>query len=365
MDKRIPKIAKILVEHCIGVKKGQTIQLTADILARPLVLEIYKLIIQKGAYPILRLGFDGLSPIYYKYASDEQLKNFPKIAYYEIKNVDSTIHIVAPEDRYELASVDSKRIAMRSRAIVKIDEVRRNKTWVLFYYPTASYAKDAGMSLKEWENFVFNSCMLDWKKEKPRMEKIKKVLDAGDKVRIIAKDTDLSFSIKNRNAVVGWADGHSGENVGCNLPDGEVFTAPKENTVNGKISFTYPTVIKGKKISGIKAEFKNGKLVKIKADKNLNVLKELLKTDKGASKLGELGIGCNKNITRFVYNTLFDEKIYGTIHIAFGLAYEDCKGTNKSASHKDLVLDLRPSHGGGGEVWVDKTLLIKDGKFQI
>ena len=352
----IQKIAKILVEHSARVKKGDIVIMNAGIPARDLVLEVYRQIILKGAYPRLSIDFEGLSYIYYKNASEEQLKNFPKISYYEVKNADALIHIAAPENRYELATIHPEKLNTRQKAIKKVSEERQKKKWVMFDYPVPDLAKDAGMSLKEYRRFVFDACMQDWKKLEGFMKKIKKILDKGKKVRIKTPDTDLIFGIKGRNAVI-----CAGE---YNMPDGEVMTAPLENTTEGHITFTYPREHMGRMIKGIRLEFKKGKVTKASAKTNFNFLDSILKTDEGARKLGELGIGCNYKIQRFTNNLLFDEKIGGTVHLALGRAYKECKGKNDSVVHADIVKDLRPKFGGG-EVWIDDKLLIKDGKFMI
>jgi aminopeptidase len=355
----IVKIAKILVEHSVKVKKGERVQINADILARELILEVYKQVIQKGAYPVLHLGFEGLSYTYYKNASEEQLKNFPKLAYYETKNTNKIIHIRAPENEYELATINPGRITQRQKTTKKIsdfihDKLRKN--WVLFDYPVKDFAENAGMPLDKYRKFVFDATLQDWNKLKEFMSKIKRVLDKGDKVRIKTKNTDLIFRIKGRNAVIG--DGSQ------NMPDGEVFTSPLENTAEGYITFTYPLERNGVFAEGIRLEFKKGKVVKASARKNFRVIDSLLKSDDGAKKIGELGIGCNFKIQKFTNHLLFDEKIGGTIHLALGMAFKECKGKNDSVIHADIVKDLRPKFGGG-EVWVDNKLLIKDGKFMI
>jgi aminopeptidase len=357
MDPRIPKIAKILIDS-VDTKKGQSILISADVLARPLILEVYKQIIQREAYPVLRLGFDGLSPIYFKYASDEQLKHFPEITAYETKKCSAHIIISAPKDRYELKDTDPKRLSLRSRITSKLHFEELRKPWVGTDYPVEAYAKDAKMSLKEYTDFVFNSCLYDIKPEIKKWQKIEKILNKGSKIRIIGKNTDISFSVKGRKFI------GTEEYLRKNVPDGEIYTAPVIESVNGHIQFTYPAIIAGRKVPNVFAEFRNGNLVRLRADKNLDVLKSKLATDKNAAYLGEFGIGINYKIPRFTENLLFDEKIGGTIHLAFGMSYRACGGTNRSASHQDIVKDLRPKFGGG-EVWVDNKLLIKDGKFQV
>jgi len=354
-DPEIQKIAKILVEHSARVKKGDYVQIVAGMPARDLILEVYKQIIQKGAYPVLKTYFEGLSYIYYKYASEEQLKNFPKIAYFEMKNTDAVIYIGAPENRYELATISPDPLTIRDKVTRKIVDVRLKKKWIIFDYPVADFAKEADMSLPEYRKFVFEACMQDWEKLSVFMNKVKKVIDNGKKVRIKTPDTDLTFGIKGRLGAIG--------NGTHNMPDGEVWTAPVEDT-EGYINFTYPYERMGRMIKGIKLEFKKGKVVKASSKTNFDILDAMLKTDKGARILGELGIGCNFNIQKFTNNLLFDEKIGGTIHLALGHAYTECNGKNRSAIHADIVKDLRPKFGGG-EVWIDDKLLIKDGKFKI
>ncbi|MEM2956306.1 MAG: aminopeptidase [Candidatus Pacearchaeota archaeon] len=352
----IVKIAKILVEHSVRIKKGDYVQIHAGILARDLILEVYKQCIQKGAYPRVSIDFEGLNYLYYKYSSKEQLMHFPDIAMYEMKKTDAVIYIAAPENRYELATIPPELLTLRQKTIKKITDERLKKKWVIFDYPVEDFAKEAHMSLKEYRKFVFEACQPDWQKMTALMKKVKAAIDKGKKVRIKAKDTDISFGIKGRLGAIG--------NGTHNMPDGEVWTAPEENTTEGYITFTYPREYMGRMIEGIRLEFKKGKVVKASAKTNFDVLDSMLKTDEGARKLGELGIGCNFKIQRFTNNLLFDEKIGGTIHLALGNAYKECRGKNESAIHADIIKDLRPKFGGG-EVWIDDKLLIKDGKFMI
>lgn len=354
-NSEIQKIAKILVEHSARVKKGDYVQINAGMPAKELILEVYKQIIQKGAYPVLKTDFEGLSYLYYKYASKEQLMNFPQLAFNEMKKTDAVIYISAPENRYELATIPPEPLTIRSKVTRKISDERLKKKWVIFDYPVQDFAKEAQMTLAEYRKFVFNACMQDWKKLEGFMNKVKKAVDKGSRVRIKTPDTDLTFGIKGRLGAIG--------NGTHNMPDGEVWTAPVEDT-EGYINFTYPYERMGRMIKGIKLEFKKGKVAKASSKTNFDVLDAMLKTDKGARILGELGIGCNFNIQKFTNNLLFDEKIGGTIHLALGHAYTECNGINKSAIHADIVKDLRPKYGGG-EVWIDDKLLIKDGKFML
>lgn len=358
-DPRIAKLAKILVDYSINVRKGEYIQIAASAEAKDLVLEIYKLVIKKEAYPLVRLGLPGMDYIYYKNASMEQLKKFPTIAMYEVKKSQAYISIGADVNTRELTNIDPKRIAMRSRVTEPIsdyivnrkDKIRR----VSLDFPTNALAQDAEMSLQEYEDFLFNATNIDWVKGSKRLHKIKRKFENADKVRIVGENTDISMSIKGRGKYMVVDDGRE------NMPGGELFCAPLEKTVNGKIAFTYPAIRAGREVSGIRLEFKNGKVVKASADKNEKFLKEMLNTDKGSKYIGELGIGCNPKINRFTKNLLFDEKINGTIHLALGMAYKENRGTNKSALHWDIVKDLKKN----GKIILDGKVIQRNGKWLI
>ena len=350
-NSRIKKIASLLVEHCARVKQGEYVEINSKPKAEPLIKEIYKQVILKGAYPRLNLSLDGIGYIYYKHATPKQLKKFPEIAYYEAKKTDAFITVDASENLKELSTIDPKKIALRRKVIDPISKEVLKKKWVIFAYPTAARAQLAEMSLEEFEDFVYNACFLDWEKESKNWKKLAKLLNKTDKIRILADDTDIRFSIKGRNAVV--------DDATYNMPGGEVFTAPLEKSTQGYIKFSFPAVYGGKEINGVYLEFKNGRVVKAKAEKNQDYLQALINIDKGSKYLGELGIGCNYRIKKFVKQILFDEKIGGTIHLALGNAYKECKGTNKSALHMDMIVDLRKS----GEVYADDRLIIKNGKF--
>lgn len=353
-DPRVKKLAEILINHSITVKKGSKIVISYQSEAHPLALECYKLIIKKGAYPIVHCSMPGMSYAYFKNASEEQLKNFPELAMHEAKNTDGDISIGASYNSKELTNINPKKIATRRKVTNPLSEiVMKKKNWVLVEYPTNALAQDAEMSLDEMEDFVFNATNIDWTKVQKEGEKLRKVLDQGSDVRIIGKDTDISFSIKGRTA-----ENSAGK---FNMPDGEVFTAPVETTTKGYIHFDFPVIHGGREVDGVKLTFRNGEIVKAEARKNEDYLKQVLNMDKGAKRLGEFGIGINYGIKKFTKRILFDEKIGGTIHLAMGRAYEECKGTNKSALHWDMIKDLRKE----GAVYVDDKLIIKNGKILV
>lgn len=353
-DPRVEKLADILVNHSVKVKKGEKIVINYQSEAHPLALEVYKLILKKGAYPIMHCGMPGTSYAYFKYASEQQLKKFPELAMYEAKYADAEIDIGASYNSKELTSINPVKIATRRKVTKPIaDLIHKKARWVIVEYPTNGLAQDAEMSLDEAEDFVFNSTNIDWKRVQKDGEKLKKVLDKGNQVRIVGKETDIKFSIKGR----------LGENSAgrFNMPDGEVFTSPVETTANGYISFEFPAVYGGKEVEGVKLVFRNGNVVEATARKNQDYLKQMINMDKGAKRLGELGIGINYGIKKFTKRILFDEKIGGTIHLALGNSFPECKGKNKSALHWDFIKDLRKE----GAVYVDGKLILKNGKILV
>jgi len=348
-NKKIKKLAKLIVEYCCDVRKDDNVIIITGLPAKPLILELYKEIIKKGAYPRIEWDIEGFSPIYYQYASKEQLLHYPKIVEYIYKNMDVFMFIRAPIKRDECKNCDINKIAIRQKIIRKIKHIYLKKRYVIFDWPTKTLAKAAKMKPSEYRKFVFSACLQNWEKERKKMLKIKELLNKTDKVRIIGDDTDLTFSIKSKNAIVNYGPD--------NLPGGEVFTAINEKTANGFIRFTYPLRYFDRKISNIKLWFKNGRVVKAESN-NMKALNTLLNTDKGARYIGEFGIGCNKKINIFSDNLLFDEKINGTIHLALGMAYPECGGKNKSAIHADIVKDMKK-----GKMFFDNKLVYKNGRF--
>ena len=353
-DPRIKKLAEILVNYSVKIKKGDVVGISSGIEASPLIKEIYSLVLKKGAYPNVKIGLNGLAYQYYKHASKEQLKKKPKIAMFEAENTDAWISIATEENTRELSNVDPAKLALRSMATKKVHDLIIDKNnWVYFEYPTPALAQDAEMSVEEFEDFVYGACLVDWKKELKRQKKLIDLLNKTDKVKIIHKDSFLSFSIKGKNAK---------ECCGThNMPDGEVFTEPVKRSVNGHIQFSFPAIKGGREVDGIWLRFRKGKVVEAKAIKNEEYLKRMIKMDAGASYIGEFGIGLNYNIKRFVKQILFDEKIGGTVHLALGKAYKETGGENSSALHWDMIKDMRD----GGEVYFDEKLVMKNGRWKI
>ncbi len=358
-DTRIKNFAKILVEHSTKIKKGDKVIISADVDAAPLVKEVYELCIKKGAITAVKASLPGLGYTYFKYADKDLLNYFPKLALEESKQTDVFISIGGDYNTREFTNVDPKKMAIRSKVMDPISKVRLSKRWVGTDYPTNALAQDAGMSLEEYEDFVFGACSLPPEKIVPKLQKLRDRVNKTKKVRIVGKNTDLTFSIKGMSAKAEYAT--------HNVPDAEVFTAPEKYSVEGHIEFTYPAIRAGNEVEGIYLEFKKGKIVKAQAKSNEKFLKAMLKTDAGSEYLGEFGIGMNPMITKFTKNLLYDEKIGGTIHLAIGMAYpenivKNKKNGNYSALHWDIVKDFRKE---GGEVIFDGKTVMKDGKWLL
>ena len=354
VDQRIVALAKILTDYSIKIKKGDTIEIDAGAEARDLILELSKNILKKGAVPKVNLMLPGFSYVYYNHATPEILKRFPKIRMFEAENVDGNISIGTEYNTKEMTTIDPQKIAMRQKVTHPISEVYLKKdNWVLLEYPTNALAQDAEMSLQEFEDFVFEACLQDWKSMEHEQDVLKGYLDRGSMVHLVAPDTDLKLNINGR------------QGVKCcgtrNMPDGEVMIAPVETDVNGYVRFTYPAVYNGKEVEDVYLEFKNGVVVKATAKKNEDFLQKMIAMDKGSKFLGEFSIAMNYGIKKFTKNILFDEKIGGSVHMALGMAYKEGGGKNDSALHWDMIKDLRQ----GGSVLIDGKVIMKDGKFTI
>lgn len=355
-DPRNKKLAQILIEYSIKVKAKDKVLINCSgpeglALAR----EVYKQVLLKKAYPHLELAAGDLKYFYFKNATLEQIKVKPEIGLFLANWADKFVNIVAEKNDRELANADPKKIVLKTKVNQPIKDIVLKKPWVFTFYPTFSLAQSASLSLEEMEDFYFKACLLDWQKQASKLKKLKKVLDNAKEVKIIGERTNLSLSFKTRTFQI-CAGTH-------NMPDGEIFSAPRETKTEGEIYFDFPSLRQGKEVRGAFFVFKQGKVVKFDAQKNKAFLKESLAIDKGAKRLGEFALGTNYNIKRFMYNTLFDEKIGGTIHLALGNAYPETEsggGKNKSAIHWDFVKDMRKK---GSELIVDGKVVLKNGEI--
>lgn len=352
-DPRQKQLAKIMVDYSTEVKKGDIVMLEyADGAPVEFIREIQTLCLKRGARYV-RIGYADSDLVYnfYRLADREQLSYFPRHELEFMKKVDVYIGIGSPLNNQTLASIPGKIISDRQRLLRPIQERRVEHTrWVITRYPTHSQAQDAGMSFADFEDFYFRACNIDWGREGKRQEKLKKLLQRTKTVRILAPDTDLSFSIEGMGAVK--CEGKR------NLPDGEVFTVPVRDSAEGHIRFNAPSLCQGKIFSGVRFEVKRGRIIGASAERGGEHLSSVLDTDRGARYFGEFSFGLNKAIREPMLSTLFDEKIAGSIHLTPGNAYRECDNGNRSAVHWDLVRIMRD-----GEVYLDGRPAQKKGKF--
>jgi aminopeptidase len=357
-DPRIEDYAKLLVEECLDVQPGWQVMVSGGALGRPLLEAVFRLLGQKGAYAIPRISLagQGFNLAWAQEAPLELLDNPAPIEMHPFHEADAWIGIEAPENTRELTGLDQERLG-RLQAGIR-PHVERVFTfelkWVGCQYPTPALAQEAGMSLSEFEDFLYGSCLLDWKAEKERMSRYAKAFDEAKEVRIVAEGTDLTLGIDGRDGEV--------DAGGANMPGGEFFYSPLEDSASGTIAFTeFPAVYAGREVTGIRLRFEEGRVVDASADSNESFLLETLDLDDGSRRLGELGIGCNPRITRHMKNTLFDEKIDGTIHLALGNGLPEVGGKNVSQVHWDIVKDLRD----GGRIELDGKVVQESGKWLV
>jgi aminopeptidase len=353
-DARIDEYARLLVERSLGVQAGWQVAIRGNHLGRALIESVMEQVARKRAYPILQLQFEQTGGPFAREAPLDVLRVPAPIQRHIWETVDGVITIYSPESAHEGSDLSDERQAALEQVIAPLR--RRTMSleipWVIGEWPTQALADEAGMTYGEYEEFIFNAVLLDWDAEGERMRRIAELFDAGDEVRIEAEGTDLTLSLAGRTGSVD--DGH------VNMPGGEVFYSPIEDSANGVIEFgEFPAVHFGTEVAGVRLVFENGRVVDASARVNEEFLLQTLDTDEGARGLGELGIGCNPGIQRFMKNVGFDEKIDGTIHLALGRSYTFIGGTNESAIHWDIVKDLRTS----GRISVDGRLVQEAGRW--
>jgi aminopeptidase len=359
-DPRIRELAELLVGRCLDAQPRWQVSVRATPLARPLVREVARAIGRRGAYYLPRINW---GPERFRADLDwaleaplELLGELPSIEAHQVATEDARLTIRAPEDVHAGAALDPERRKLLQQAGEPASRRARalDVRWALVEYPTEAAAAEAGMSLPECEDFVYDACLLDWDAEEGRMREIKERFDRARSVHIVGDGTDLTLGIDGREGVV---------SAGFrNMPDGEVFYSPVEDTAEGVITYAeFPAVYLGHDVVGARLVFREGRIVEATAEEGEVFLRQVIATDAGASRLGELGLGCNPRITRFTRNVLFDEKIAGTVHLAVGASYTYTGGKNESAVHWDMVKDLRP----GGEIAVDGELVQRDGAWLI
>jgi len=362
------KLAKLVVNYSIKVKEGDRIFVAGPTLAKDLILALYAEILKAGGHSLLLSTIEGTQELFFKYASEKQLVYVDNIQKTVFKEFDGMVNIWGDYNPYKHATVDPKKMAKMQSApgrfeIMSIMNERYSKgefNWVIAPFPCQSLAQEAKMDLFSYFDFVEKALLLDkedplkeWLEIDKKQEKVCNILNKLDKIQVIGEDTDLTLSVKGRK----WIN-CSGQR---NLPDGEVFTGPIEDSVNGHIRFTYPGIYSGQEIENIYLEFKDGKVINATADKGGELLQEILKIP-NADKLGEFAIGTNYGITHFSKNMLFDEKMGGTMHCALGLGPEETGSKNKSAIHWDILKDMKLP---GSKVIADGKVVYEEGQWKI
>ncbi|WP_447581643.1 aminopeptidase [Anaerotignum faecicola] len=356
MDERDKVLAKNLVEYSCRVQEGERVLISCNGTGPiPLVKQIIKEVYKKGAFPFVEMSTAGIDREFLMGAGDEQLKLMAQWECEKMRHMDAFIGVRGEDNLRELSDVDDNQLKKYSVLYTRpVNDIRVPDTkWVVLRYPTPSMAQSANTSLEAFEDFYYKVCNLDYGRMSKAMDSLVKLMEKTDKVRIVGKDTDISFSIKDIPAIK-----CAGE---CNIPDGEVYTAPVKNSVNGKITYNTPSEYNSFTFENVSLTFKDGKIVEATANDSER-LNKIFDTDEGARYVGEFAIGVNPYITKAMNNILFDEKIMGSIHFTPGNCYEDAENGNKSAIHWDLVLIQTPEYGGG-EIYFDDVLIRKDGRF--
>jgi aminopeptidase len=363
------KLAILATDYCVPVSEGKNVGIVGNVAAAPLIQQLYKHILLKGANPTLYLrpnDFEGLEELLFTYGTEKQITHVSPFTRFFYSEIDAIIQIFAETNTRRLSKVPPDRQRQRAASQREIVEIRNKRLLkpgglAIIPYPTEALAQEAEMSLFEYQDFVAKACFLnkkdpvkEWKELSKTQENIVKRLNKAKKMRFVGEDTDLKMSVKDRR----WlnCDGH------INMPDGEIFTSPIESSAQGQIRFSYPGIEMGREVENITLTFKNGKVVKAEAEKGQDFLKQIIKTDNGAKKIGEISIGTNKGIDTFTKNMLFDEKMGHCIHLALGYAPvpEETGGKNHSSIHWDLLKDLRT-----GEIYADNELIYHKGKFTL
>jgi aminopeptidase len=353
--------AELLVGYCTEVAPGEHVYLSVDTPALELGRALVRTVLRAGAQPHLRLAYPAYAGDVLELASDGLLDGRPDLELEEMRRMDAYIRVAAPDGGRVLQGIDKERMTRWRRRNQPVQEERVNRTrWVSTLFPTSGGAQDAGMSLENYERFVFDAMYLfdddpsrRWQELRAHQARIIERLQRASEVRILGEGTDLRLDVRGRT----WINSDGKRN----MPSGEVFTGPIESSAEGTIRFDVPSTVEGVDVDDVRLTFRDGKVVDAHAGRGQEVLDAQLATDAGARFLGELGIGTNERIQRPTRSTLFDEKIGGTVHLALGRSYPETGGVNDSAIHWDLVCDLRR----GGSLLIDGEPVQESGRFLL
>jgi aminopeptidase len=350
--------AALLCDYCLGVQAAEQVVVRSTTLASPLLLALQRALLEREAWPLLRIALPGQETAFWSAARDLHLDGFAPLDLAEAEGTDASLSIHAPENTRALAGIDPALLARGARARQPVREAALRRRWCVSLWPTPAGAQQAGMATEEYAAFVSRALFLDrdepdaaWRALSSSQAQLISKLSAASELRIEGEGTDLSLSVAGRVWIN--SDGRR------NMPSGEVFTGPVETSASGRIRFDVPSSPRGLEVSGISLEFREGVVVSARADRGDDVLQAMLATDDGARRLGEIGIGTNYGIDRPVGTILFDEKIGGTVHLALGRSYPETGGTNESAVHWDMICDLRD----GGRLTADGEPILDEGRL--
>jgi aminopeptidase len=365
-DQRVEKLAKVLINYSLALKKGDQILISGNTVSEPIMKACYVEALKAGAHPQILAELEGQEHAFYTYASDDQLDYVSPVQELLFKTFTHFLSFWGAYNTRELSNIASEKIARRRRANGPMQKIFFERwgsgamTWCGTQFPTEADAQEASMSLDEYEDFVYGAGLIDhddpvaeWRKVSAQQEKIVQFLNKKSEIRVLAEDTDLRVNVKGRL----WenCDGK------VNFPDGEVFTGPVEDSVEGHIRFSFPGIYAGKEVEDIKLWFEKGRVVNAEAKKGEELLRALIDTDQGARYVGEFAIGTNYGIQTFTRNMLFDEKFGGTMHMALGNGIPATGSQNQSGIHWDMLCDMR----NGGEIYADGELIYKNGRFTV
>jgi aminopeptidase len=365
-DPRVAGLAKVLTNYSLELEAGQVCLIQGGAAAEPLMQALYEEILDAGAHPIVDMSMEGAQAAFFSRASDEQLEWVAPPLVWAMEHADARIRILSETNTRELSSVPPERQQIRQKAMHPLMQTMMDRSakgdlrWNVTLFPTNAYASAAGMSLAEYEDFYYRACLADqedpvaaWRTAAAETNRLADWIQGREEVVIEGPGTNLKLNVAGRYFKP--ADGK------YNLPDGEFFTGPHEDSAEGEITFHLPASYAGREVTGVRFRFEGGKVVDATAEREEDFLISVLDTDEGARRLGELGIGTNFGIDDGTGEILLDEKIGGTVHLAVGASYPETGGVNESAVHWDMICDLRR----GGSITVDGEVLQRDGKFVV
>ena len=353
-DLRFDKLAKLLVEYSTRLKRNEKVLIEAFDVPDEMAIALIRATRKAGAIPFLQVQRAKIGRELALRASDRQLNLAAQHELARMKKMDAYIALRGSNNITELSDVPMKQMQLIMKKMRPVQDQRVKKTkWVVLRWPTSSMAQLAAMSTEAFEDFYFEVCTLDYRKLQPGMKALKALMEKTDRVEIKGPGTDLRFSVKGIPAVICGGD--------RNIPDGEVFTCPIRNSVEGHVTFNAPSIYQGIGFDGIRLEFREGKIVEATSNQT-EKLNKILDSDPGARYIGEFSLGFNPRVLQPMRDILFDEKIAGSFHFTPGQAYEEADNGNRSQVHWDMVCIQRPDYGGG-EIYFDGKLIRRDGEF--